>query len=192
MISLQFISWLWVSCFLSNVRKNPRWHCVIYSCNYQVIYYSKSYISPYPPPPTQRQPHVERISLEAICQTRNRNSPVSLDLDTGRVAYWCLTMARCGESGVCQLRGPVVVKQVPQNHESGVCPASKIHWTNAGLMLVQRRRRWTNINAALLCSLGTSYEGLWWWSMYHRTTPCFFHNVLLPVCPENTSHWTNA
>ena len=112
-----------------------------------------------PPPPTQRQPHVERISLEAICQTRNRNSPVGLDLDTGRVAYWCLTMAHGGESGVCQLRGPVVVKQVPQNHESGVCPASEIHWANAGLMLVQRRRRLTNINAALdQCIVLTGYQ----------------------------------
>ena len=32
-------------------------------------------------------------------------------------------------------------------------PANTIHWTNVGLMLVQRRRRWTNVKPALARSI---------------------------------------
>ena len=60
-------------------------------------------------------------------------------------------------------------------------PASRRHWTNAGLMLVHRLRRWTNIKPALSqCLLFCSYSILF----FSVTRSC----VSLPMLPRSTAY----
>ena len=60
---------------------------------------------------------------------------------------------------------------------AAVIPANTRRWTNAGLMLGQRRRRWANINPAMVQRLGIAFIMLQTFSSLRPTTTKHWPNV---------------